>query len=485
MAMRILHVASEMYPLIKTGGLADVVGALPQALTRRGLDTRVILPGFPSVLAGVTALRTVKEIGPVFGAATVKLLLGRLPGNDELSIYVIDAPFLYKRSGNPYTGPEGQDWPDNHRRFALLGWVAAHIASGELDEDWIPEVVHAHDWHAGLTPAYIAQNPALPTGTVFTIHNMAFRGIFPMDSQYELALPMQKLTPMGIEFHGNISFMKSGLIFSKKITTVSPTYAREICTAEFGCGMEGVMRDRGRDLSGILNGVDYEVWNPEDPTLAKPYNVDNLVGKAACKQALQAEMGLAQTNDGPLFAVVSRLTSQKGMDLLLASLPELLREGGQLAVLGTGDGDLEAGFRYAASANPERVAVHIGYSEPMSHRIMAGADVLLVPSRFEPCGLTQLYALRYGTLPLVRHVGGLADTVVDATPENLRKDRATGFVFADASRHALGQRICEACALYHDKAMWEQVQRRGMSQDFSWNDSAGNYEALYRSLLPA
>ena len=483
--MRILHVASEMYPLVKTGGLADVVGALPQALIRRGLDTRVVLPGFPGVLAGVTALKTVKEIGPVFGAATVRLLLGRLPGNDELSIYVIDAPFLYKRDGNPYTGPDGHDWPDNHRRFALLGWVAAHIASGELDADWIPDVVHAHDWHAGLTPAYIGQNPALPTGTVFTIHNMAFRGIFPMDCQYELGLPMQKLTPMGIEFHGNISLMKSGLVFSKKITTVSPTYAREICTAEFGCGMEGVMRDRGRDLSGILNGVDYEVWNPEDSSLAKPYSVHDLEGKKDCKQALQAEMGLAQTNDGPLFAVVSRLTSQKGMDLLLASLPELLREGGQLAVLGTGDGDLEAGFRYAASANPERVAVHIGYSEPMSHRIMAGADVLLVPSRFEPCGLTQLYALRYGTLPLVRHVGGLADTVVDATAENLRKDRATGFVFADASRHALGQRICEACALYHDKAMWVQVQRRGMTQDFSWNDSAGNYEALYKSLLPA
>ena len=483
--MRILHVASEMYPLVKTGGLADVVGALPQALIRRGLDTRVVLPGFPGVLSGVTALKTVKEIGPVFGAATVRLLLGRLPGNDELSIYVIDAPFLYKRDGNPYTGPDGHDWPDNHRRFALLGWVAAHIASGELDADWIPDVVHAHDWHAGLTPAYIGQNPALPTGTVFTIHNMAFRGIFPMDCQYELGLPMQKLTPMGIEFHGNISLMKSGLVFSKKITTVSPTYAREICTAEFGCGMEGVMRDRGRDLSGILNGVDYEVWNPEDSSLAKPYSVHDLEGKKDCKQALQAEMGLAQTNDGPLFAVVSRLTSQKGMDLLLASLPELLREGGQLAVLGTGDGDLEAGFRYAASANPERVAVHIGYSEPMSHRIMAGADVLLVPSRFEPCGLTQLYALRYGTVPLVRHVGGLADTVVDATAENLRKDRATGFVFADASRHALGQRICEACALYHDKAMWVQVQRRGMTQDFSWNDSAGNYEALYKSLLPA
>ncbi len=483
--MRILHVASEMYPLIKTGGLADVAGALPPALARRGLDTRVILPGFPGVLAGVSALKLVKEIGPIFGAASVNLLLGRLPGNDELPVYVIDAPFLYKREGNPYTGADGQDWPDNHRRFALLAWAAAHIASGELDPDWVPDVVHAHDWHAGLTPAYISQNPALKTGTVFTIHNMAFRGIFPMDCQYELGLPMQKLTPMGIEFHGNISFMKSGLVFSKKITTVSPTYAREICTAEFGCGMEGVMRDRGRDLSGILNGVDYDVWNPEDPALAKPYSMNDLEGKLACKQALQAELGLSQTQNGPLFAVVSRLTSQKGMDLLLAALPELLREGGQLAVLGTGDSNLEEGFRYAASSNPEQVAVYVGYSEPMSHRMMAGADVLLVPSRFEPCGLTQLYALRYGTLPLVRRVGGLADTVVDATPDNLANDRATGFVFADASRHALGERIRDACTLYQDKALWAQVQRRGMAQDFSWNDSAANYEALYRSLLPA
>jgi starch synthase len=479
--MRILHVASEIFPLVKTGGLADVVAALPPALIKRGLDVRVLLPGFPGILDGISRLKSVTRIGPVFGAAVVSLLVGRLP-DSGVTAYVIDAPFLYRRDGNPYVGPDGQDWSDNHRRFALLGWVAAHLASGELDPDWTPDVVHAHDWHAGLVPAYMAQNPVLKAGTVFTIHNLAFRGIFPLECHTDLGLPMRKLTPLGIEFHGKISFMKAGLVFSKKITTVSPTYAREIRTPEFGCGLEGVLRDRGNDLSGILNGVDYEVWNSEDPVIAKPYTAENLKGKKLCKQALQAELGLSKESTGPLFAVVSRLTSQKGMDLLLAALPELLREGAQLAVLGTGDGDLEAGFRYAAAANPDQVAVNIGYDEELSHRFIAGADVLLVPSRFEPCGLTQLYALRYGTLPLVRRVGGLADTVVDANPDNLQSDRATGFVFDDPARHALAARIVEACALYRDENLWKQVQRRGMRQNFSWDDSAEHYEALYRSL---
>lgn len=479
--MRILHVASEIYPLVKTGGLADVVAALPPALVKRGLDARVLLPGLPGILSGMVGLKPVTRIGAVFGAAVVTLSVGRLP-DSGLQAYVIDAPFLYRREGNPYVGPDGYDWSDNHRRFALLGWVAAHMASGELDPDWCPDLVHAHDWHAGLVPAYMAQNPALHTPTVFTVHNLAFRGIFPLDCHVDLGLPARKLTPLGIEFHGKISFMKAGLVFSNRITTVSPTYAREICTPEFGCGLEGVLRDRGSDLSGILNGVDYEIWNPEDPAIARPYSADNVKGKKACKLALQSELGLSAKAEGPLFAVVSRLTSQKGMDLLLAALPDLLREGAQLAVLGTGDGDLEAGFRYAATASPEKVAVHIGYNEEMSHRFMAGADVLLVPSRFEPCGLTQLYALRYGTLPLVRRVGGLADTVVDATPDNLQADRATGFVFGDATRFALGGRIQEACALYRDEAAWRKVQRRGMVQDFSWDDSAANYEALYRTL---
>ncbi len=480
--MRILHVASEIYPLVKTGGLADVVAALPRALVKRGLDTRVLLPGLPGILAGMQGLETVTRIGAVFGAATVTLLRGRLP-DSGVPAYVIEAPFLYRRAGNPYVGPDGHDWSDNHRRFALLSWTAAHLASGELDEAWTPDLVHAHDWHAGLVPAYMAQSPGLTTATVFTIHNLAFRGIFPLEAHEDLGLPVRKLTPRGIEFHGKISYMKAGLVYADRITTVSPTYAREICTPEFGCGLEGVLRDRDGDLSGVLNGVDYEVWNPQDPAIAAPYSSADLSGKEACKRALQAELGLSAAAAGPLFAVVSRLTSQKGMDLLLAALPELIREGAQLAVLGTGDGELEAGFRYAAAANPDQVAVHIGYDEDMSHRFMAGADALLVPSRFEPCGLTQMYALRYGTLPLVRAVGGLADTVVDANAQMLSAGRATGFVFHDASRHALGARIREACALYRDREAWRELQRRAMVQDFSWDDSAAHYEALYASLL--
>lgn len=479
--MRILHVASEIFPLVKTGGLADVVGSLPPALAKRGLDVRILLPGLPGVLDGMAELKTVMRIGPVFGAASVTLSIGQLP-DSRLPAYVIEAPFLYRREGNPYVGPDGHDWSDNHRRFGLLGWVAAHLAAGELDPDWTPDVVHAHDWHAGLAPAYIVQNPGLKTPTVFTIHNLAFRGIFPMECHYDLGLPMRKLTPHGIEFHGKISFMKAGLLYSNKITTVSPNYAKEICTPEFGCGLDGVMRDRGRDLSGILNGVDYAVWNPADARIAKPYSIDSLDGKKACKRALQLEFGLSTEARGPLFAVVSRLTSQKGMDLLLAALPELLREGAQLIVLGTGEGDLEAGFRYAASVNPDNVAVYIGYDESMSHRFMAGGDILLVPSRFEPCGLTQLYALRYGTLPLVRRVGGLADTVVNVNDASLAADTATGFVFDDAARHALGARIREACDFYLNEAAWAKVQRRAMLQDFSWDDSAAHYEQLYKSL---
>jgi starch synthase len=480
--MRILHVASEIFPLVKTGGLADVLGSLPPALAKRGLDVRVLLPGLPGVLDGIVGLQPVMRIGPAFGAASVTLCVGRLP-DSKLPAYVIDAPFLFRREGNPYTGPDGHDWNDNHRRFGLLGWTAAHLASGELDPEWVPDVVHAHDWHAGLTPAYVMQNPALKVGTVFTIHNLAFRGIFPMEYHYELDLPMRRLNPQGVEFHGNISFMKAGLVYSNRITTVSPNYAREICTPEFGCGLDGVMRDRAGDLSGILNGVDYAVWNPGDAGIARPYSSDDLAGKKVCKLALQLEFSLSTKARGPLFAVVSRLTSQKGMDLLLAVLPELLHEEAQLIVLGTGEGDLEAGFRYAASVNPDNVAVCIGYDESMSHRFMAGADILLVPSRFEPCGLTQLYALRYGTLPLVRRVGGLADTVVDVNDENLAADRATGFVFNEATRHALSARIREACAFYRNgEAVWTKVQRQALRQDFSWDDSAANYEQLYRSL---
>ena len=480
--MRVLHVAVEIYPLVKTGGLADVVAALPVALAERGLDVRVLLPGLPAVLDGVVDLKRVIRLGPAFGAAVITLRLGRLPDSGLLA-YVIDAPFLYRRDGNPYLAPDGRDWRDNHRRFALLGWIAAHLAAGELDRDWQPEVVHAHDWHAGLAPAYIAQNPALSTATVFTIHNLAFRGLFPLDYHSDLGLLVSGSDRSAVEFHGQLSFMKAALVHAKRVNTVSPTYAREICTAEFGWGLDGLLRERGRELSGILNGVDYLVWNPAtDPALPATYTAQDLDGKRVCKLKLQTEFGFAHRPKAPLFAVVGRLTSQKGMVLVLGSLPTLLAAGGQLVVIGSGEADIEAAFRTAAAAHPHSVFVHLGYDDALAHRIIAAADILLVPSHFEPCGLTQLYALRYGTLPLVRRVGGLADTVIDATPDNVRVGTANGFVFDDAGSRALSACIAEALALYRDPSAWLQVQRRGMAQDFSWADSAARYEALYRSI---
>jgi len=480
--LRILHVAAEIYPLVKTGGLADVVAALPAALAARGLDTRLLLPGMPAILNGVTELKRVIRLGPAFGAAVVTLRLGRLPDSGLLA-YVIDAPFLYRRDGNPYLGPDGRDWSDNHRRYALLGWIAAHLAAGELDRNWQPEVVHSHDWHAGLAPAYIAQNPALNTATVFTIHNLAFRGLFPLDHHTDLGLLISGADQSALEFHGQLSFMKAALVHAKRVNAVSPTYAREICTPEFGWGLDGLLRDRGGHLSGILNGVDYAVWNPAtDPALPMTYTADKLRGKKVCKLKLQTELGFARRARAPLFGVVSRLTSQKGMDLVLGALPALLEAGGQLVVIGSGEADIESAFRAAVAAHPASVCVQLGYDDALSHRIIAGADILLVPSRFEPCGLTQLYALRYGTLPLVRRVGGLADTVIDASPENLKAGTANGFVFDDASGRALAIRIADALTLYADARAWLQVQRRGMAQDFSWADSALRYEALYRSI---
>ncbi len=480
--MRILHVAAEIYPLIKTGGLADVVAALPAALVARGLDTRVLVPGMPAILNGVSDLKRIIRLGPAFGAAVITLRLGYLP-DSGVPIYVIDAPFLYRRDGNPYLGPDGRDWKDNHRRYALLGWVAAHLAAGELDPGWQPEVVHAHDWHAGLAPVYIAQNPALATATLFTIHNLAFHGLFPLDYHTDLGLLISGPDHSSLEFYGQLSFMKAALVHAERVNTVSPTYAREICTPNFGWGLDGLLRDRGAHLSGILNGVDYSVWNPgSDPALPKNYTVDHLRGKKVCKLKLQSEVGFSHRSRAPLFAVVSRLTAQKGMDLVLGSLPALLAAGGQLVVLGSGEADIEAGFRAAAAAHPHSVSVHFGYDEALSHRIIAGADILLVPSRFEPCGLTQLYALHYGTLPLVRRVGGLADTVIDATPESLQEGAANGFVFDDANSRTLSARIADALTLYRDTPAWLQVQRRGMAQDFSWADSALRYEALYRSI---
>ncbi len=482
MTLRVLHVASEVFPLLKTGGLGDVIGALPAALQRRGVDARVLLPGFPEIRSGIDAPRRLLTFGPVFGASIVTLIAGRLPGS-EVRAYVIDAPFLYARAGNPYVAPDGRAWPDNHLRFGLLGWIAAHLAGGELDARWQPHIVHGHDWHAGLAPVYMASHPAIPVRSVFTIHNLAFQGLFALDACLPLGLPRDSLTPAGLEFHGHLSFMKGGLKYSDRLTTVSPGYAREILTPDFGFGLEGVLSARRACLSGILNGVDYDIWNPEtDPSIGQRYDASSLEGKAACKSALCRELGLKPAPGQPLFVVVSRLTEQKGLDLLLASVPNLVRHGAQLALLGSGEAQLERGFLEAAERHPGTIAVRIGFDEALSHRLVAAGDVIVVPSRFEPCGLTQLYGLRYGTLPLVHRVGGLADTVVAASDENLKSGHATGFVFEPAQAGALDAAIDQVVKAYRDTALWRRIVARAMAQDYSWSQSAEHYETLYRQL---
>jgi starch synthase len=480
--MRVLHAAAEVFPLVKTGGLADVVGALPQALIGRGADVRLLLPGLPAIADAVLHQKTLFEFGPLFGAARIALRLGKMPYS-HVPAYVVDAPYLYRRAGSPYQASDGSEWSDNLQRFALLGWVGAHLAAGELDPEWTPEVLHAHDWHAAMACAWMDAHPATPASSVFTVHNLAYQGLFPHQDFEQLGLPARMMHSHGLEFHGQLSFMKAGLKYARRVTTVSPTYASEITTHEFGCGLDGVIRSRGGDVSGILNGVDSTVWNPaKDPGLPARYSAAELDGKQRCKQALQAELGLETKPDAVLFGVVSRLTAQKGLDLVLAALPALLRSGAQLAMQGSGDPVLEAAFTAAAHAHPRQVAVRIGYDEPFAHRLIGGADAIMVPSRFEPCGLTQLYGLRYGSLPLVRRVGGLADTVVDASDEAVRAQRATGFAFDPPTSAALEGAIARAIQAHRQPRLWRQLIETAMAQDFSWDGAAARYMALYASL---
>ena len=475
--MKVLQVGAEIYPLIKTGGLADVLGALPQALCAQGADLRLLLPGLPGIIDAVLHAKQVCQIGPVFGAARVTLLRARMPYT-QVPVYVIDAPFLYRRGGGPYQDSHGAEWADNLQRFGLLGWVAAQLAQGELDPDWRAEVVHAHDWHAAMSCAYLHAHPAGEAASVFTVHNLAFQGLFPHDDWALLGLSSRYMSPAALEFHGQLSFMKAGLKFADRVTTVSPSYAREIATPEFGVGLEGVIRGRGADVSGILNGIDTRVWDPaSDTALSQRYGAQQIQGKAQCKAALQKHFGLAVEAGTPLLGVVSRLTSQKGLDLVLSVLPEVMRMGGQLVVQGTGEASLEAAFRMAADAHPGRVGVFLGYDENGAHRLIAGADMILVPSRFEPCGLTQMYGLRYGTVPIVRRVGGLADTVRDAGGE-----QGNGFVFDHAQPLALQEAITRAFDLYRQRAAWSRLVQRGMGEKLSWDGPAQQYMALYEQL---
>jgi starch synthase len=480
--MKVLQVGAEIYPLIKTGGLADVLGALPQALCNQGADLRLLLPGLPDIIDAVLHARRVCQIGPVFGAASVTLLRAQMPYT-QVPVYVIDAPFLYRRGGGPYQDRHGAEWADNLQRFGLLGWVAAQLAQGQLDPDWSAEVVHAHDWHAAMSCAYLHAHPAGEAASVFTVHNLAFQGLFPHDDWALLGLSSRYMSPSALEFHGQLSFMKAGLKFADRVTTVSPSYAREIATPEFGAGLEGVIRGRGADVSGILNGIDPKVWDPAtDSALPQRYSAAQLQGKAQCKAALQQRFGLAAEPGTPLLGVVSRLTAQKGLDLVLSVLPEVIRMGGQLVVQGTGEPALEAAFRMAADAHPGRVGVLLGYDEIGAHRLIAGADMILVPSRFEPCGLTQMYGLRYGSVPIVRRVGGLADTVRDVGHGEPAAALGNGFAFDAAQPPALQGAMARAFDLYRKREAWAELMQRGMGESLSWDGPARQYMALYEQV---
>ena len=484
--LRVLHAAAELYPWVKTGGLGDVLAALPPALLEQGVDTRLCLPAFPAFLDAFHLTDAVRLATP-FAAERIRVTLATLPGS-KIAAYLVDHPPFYDRPGGPYGGPDGRDWPDNHRRFALLGWVAAALGTG-ADPNWRPDIVHGHDWHAGLAPAYLraeadAGKPA--PASVFTIHNLAYTGWFAVGTFPELSLPPGFYGLNGVEFYGGVSFIKAGLFYADRLTTVSPTYAREIQTPEYGEGFDGLLRARADALAGILNGVDPRYWDPEhDDAIPQPYGIDNAeAGKAAAKAELRRRLHLFD-GDKPVFGVVSRLTPQKGLDLLLAALPDLVSGGGQLALLGAGDRDLETGFATAAEAQRGMVGAEIGYDERLARLVIAGSDCVVIPSRFEPCGLTQLYGLRYGTLPLVRRTGGLVDTVVDATPARLSDKTATGFMFEPATAEALAATLEWATAQYANRGSWRQMMREAMTRDFSWAQSARQYVAMYRELAAA
>jgi starch synthase len=481
MTLRVLYITAEVFPLAKTGGLADVSAALPSALRERDVDIRVLVPGYPQALAAASDAKEIIRLGDPLGYGETRLLETRLPVSN-VPVWMVDCPALYDRPGGLYQNDEGADWPDNAARFALLNHVAAGIAN-EVGRDWRPDLIHANDWHAGLVPLLLAHRAGPRPATLFTIHNLAYQGLFPAEDAARLDLPPTAFPAM--EFYGQLSFLKAGIRSADAITTVSPTYAQEILTPEYGCGLDGLLQERSNALTGILNGVDYRIWDPAtDPHLVCNYSVRSVAAKADCKRAIQTELGLDMRAEAPLAAFMSRLVHQKMPDVVLEVLPALLEEGMQFVLVAEGDDGYEAQFRDLAARYPGRVAVRIGYEEPIGHRVLSGADMLLHPSRFEPCGLVPIYAMRYGTVPLVRRSGGLADSVIDATPETIRQGTATGFSFEAPSREEMGACVRRALALYRQPISWRRIQAAAMRQDFSWERSAEAYVALYRSLVP-
>jgi starch synthase len=475
--MEVLSVASEVFPLVKTGGLADVAGALPLALGKAGVQVRTLVPGYPAVAREANPEKVLHRYTDIQGGEA-SILAAEAAG---LDLFVLDAPHLFDRPGGPYSDARGVDWPDNWRRFAALGRAGADLAGGAV-AGYAPDLVHVHDWQAAMTPAYLRYRSAAQVPSVITVHNLAFQGQFPASIFPELGLPTTAMSLDGVEYYGGVGFLKAGLQAASAITTVSPTYAQEIRTPEFGMGLEGLINHRAADLHGIVNGIDTASWDPaSDKFLAAPYSAKSLKGRKANKRAIEERFRL-ESGEGPLFCVVSRLTWQKGMDMVADAADAIVAMGARLAILGTGDQALEAALSAAFARHHGRIGVIIGYDEALSHLMQGGSDAILIPSRFEPCGLTQLYGLRYGCVPIVARTGGLADTVIDANEAALSAGVATGFQFAPASVDAFLHSIARALAIFQTST-WKSLQLQGMKSDVSWARSALRYASLYRALI--
>ena len=480
----ILFASSEAHPLIKTGGLADVAASLPAALRRLGCDARLIIPAYPQAKRLVRELRVISTLSLRNTQGAVTLLGGLLPDRD-VPVYLVDAPAYFSREGNPYTDVSGRDWGDNPERFLLFARVLAQVSLGLPTTDWRPQVPHCNDWQTGLAPVFLSRYEDRPA-TIFTVHNLAYQGLFDLDTFERIGLPKALWSVDAIEFHQHMSFIKGGLVFADRSNTVSPTYADEARTAAFGCGLDGLLRQLGNRFRGILNGVDYEHWNPiHDPSLAQHYDHDSLELKAANKLALQHLFDLPQDEHSIVLGHIGRLVEQKGVDLILDLLPRLLEHGDiQLVVQGEGDRALERRLLDQAAQHPDRLGVRIGYDESRAHLIEAGSDMFLMPSRFEPCGLNQMYSLRYGTVPIVRRTGGLADTVVGLSDATLAAEQATGFLFDSPDTEALWEQLERAIELYRQAPeAWRQLMRTGMTQNLSWEASAHRYLAFYQEAL--
>ncbi|MBI5922489.1 MAG: glycogen synthase GlgA [Betaproteobacteria bacterium] len=483
--LKILFVTSEIAPWVKTGGLGDVCGVLPQALRELGIDVRLLVPYYPALAQAFPAAKRIAELGDL-GGKLPPAILRQAKTASGLPLLLLDCPTLFDRPGNPYLDADGRDWQDNALRYGLLSRVAALLGSDANPLPWQAQLIHCHDWQTALAPAYLKYLGGARARTLITVHNLAFQGLFGAAMLAELGLPPQAWQIDGVEYHGYLSFLKGGLQHADWITSVSPTYAREIQTDAEGMGLAGLLRWRSEQLSGILNGIDDDLWNPAtDPQLKVNYAAGNLRGKAANKRALQQRMGLAEDSRMPLLGIISRLTEQKGLDLLPPLAAEIAALPAQLAVLGSGDRELEQAFRAMAQKHPGQFAARIGFDEGLAHLIEAGADMFLMPSRFEPCGLNQMYSLRYGTPPVVRSTGGLADSVVDCIPATLASATANGFAFKAPTATALLSAIRRAILAWHEPAIWRQLQHNGMQRDWSWRAPARQYAELYRRLAAA